>query len=70
MANHFLEWLLNRFREDYALSHNPFCHDVVCRDELRIVGKQVVDGTTRTAVTSSNTGQDQSEEGCPRYLIV
>jgi hypothetical protein len=29
MVNYFSEWLLNRFREGYALSRNPFYHDVV-----------------------------------------
>lgn len=32
--NYFSEWLLNRFREGYALSRNPFYHDVVNRIEL------------------------------------
>ncbi len=27
-VNYFSEWLLNRFREGYALSRNPFYHDV------------------------------------------
>ena len=34
MMNYFSEWLLNRFREGYALSRNPFYHDVVNRIEL------------------------------------
>ena len=33
-VNYFSEWLLNRFREGYALSRNPFYHDVVNRIEL------------------------------------
>ena len=34
MMNYFSEWLLNGFREGYALSRNPFYHDVVNRIEL------------------------------------
>jgi hypothetical protein len=33
-VNYFSEWLLNRFEEGYALSRNPFYHDVVNRIDL------------------------------------
>ncbi len=33
-VNYFSDWLLNRFREGYALSRNPFHHEIVNRIEL------------------------------------
>ena len=31
MVNYFSEWLLNRFREGYVLSRNPFHHEITDR---------------------------------------